>query len=127
MKIIFSVLISLLVSPLYSQDKNASFNRVADELIPIENEDDEADLESRYENLTLLLTNPVDLNKVSADDLRQFYFLSEKQIQQFLQYRDEQGELLSVYELQAIPGFDQNSINMLAPLVKVVAPEDMIS
>lgn len=108
-----------LVLPAYSQEKQADLNRVADELITLENDDDETDLESRYENLTLLLSNPVNLNKLSVDDLRQFYFLSEYQIQQFIKYRKEQGELLSVYELQSIPGFDENAIATLAPLVRI--------
>lgn len=112
---------------LYAQEKESNFNRVADELISSESDEEDADLESRYENLTLLLSDPIDLNKVSADDLRQFYFLTESQIQQFIKYRNEQGELLSVYELQAIPDFDQNAINILAPLVKVVANEDIIN
>lgn len=112
---------------LHAQNKESNLNRAADELISNDNDEDDADLEARYENLTLLLSNPLDLNKVSADDLRQFFFLSENQIQQFLKYRNEQGELLSIYELQAIPDFDQNAINVLAPLVKVVAQEDMIN
>ncbi|HEY0740824.1 MAG TPA: helix-hairpin-helix domain-containing protein [Chryseosolibacter sp.] len=116
-----------LVLPVYPQDKQADFNRVADELITLENDDDETDLESRYENLTLLLSNPVNLNKLSADDLRQFYFLSEYQIQQFIKYRREQGELLSVYELQSIPGFDPNAIATLAPLVRIEEQAERIN
>ena len=128
MKIIPLILLALtLAFVAVCQDKDPNFNRVADEIVPLDAEDDEADLESRYENLTLLISNPVDLNKVSADDLRQFYFLSENQIQQFMRYRNEQGELLAVYELQAIPGFDQNVISMLSPLVKVVAKEELIN
>jgi hypothetical protein len=127
MKRVLLVILSLQTCLLYSQDKESNFNRVADELISTESDDEESDLESRYENLTLFLSNPVDLNKASTDDLRQFYFLTEHQIQQFIKYRNEQGQLLSVYELQAIPDFDQNAISILAPLVKVTANEDLIN
>lgn len=105
-----------------SQDNAANFNKIADEVISNESEEDQTILESRYENLTQLLSNPVDLNSVSAEELRQFFFLNENQIQQFIKYRSEQGALVSVYELQAIPGFDQNAIAALAPLVKVIDP-----
>jgi hypothetical protein len=127
MKFILLLVINFAVVIAHSQDKDPNFNHVADELIPADTDDDEGDLESRYENLTLLLSNPVDLNKVSADDLRQFYFLSENQIVQLIQYRKQQGEFLSVYELQAIPDFDQNTITLLSPLVKVVANEELIN
>jgi hypothetical protein len=111
----------------FAQEPESNFNRVADELISSESDEDETTLESRYENLIQLLSNPVDLNKISAEDLRQFYFLSENQIQQFIKYRTEQGSLLSVYELQAIPGFDNQVVSTIAPLVKVVDPEGKIN
>jgi hypothetical protein len=121
------LIILLATYPVFSQDKESSFNRVADELISSESDEDETTLESRYENLTQLLSNPVDLNKISIEELRQFYFLNESQIQQFLKYRVEQGPFVSVYELQSVPDFDQNAINILAPLVKVVDAETRIN
>jgi hypothetical protein len=119
----------MLISSLtcFAQDRETNFNRIADELISSENEHDESNNEVRYENLTLLLSNPVDLNKIPEEGLRQFYFLSESQIQQFIKYRAEQGEFLSVYELQAIPGFDQNAISILSPLVKVIEKQDQLN
>ncbi|HEY0654063.1 MAG TPA: helix-hairpin-helix domain-containing protein [Chryseosolibacter sp.] len=110
-----------------AQDKETNFNRIADELVANESDEDEAVLESRYENLTLLLSNPLDLNKVTVEELRQLYFLSEHQIQQFVKYREEQGQLLSIYELQAVPDFDQHTINTLAPLVTVVDEGERIN
>jgi hypothetical protein len=122
MKTIFIILLSVIATSVCAQDGSTAnnFSRIADELIATDAEDENGDLESRYENLTLLLANPVDLNKVSEENLRQFYFLTESQIHQFLMYRKSQGTLLSVYELQAIPDFDQHTISYLAPLVKVV-------
>lgn len=117
------IILSFASLPVFGQDKDSNFDRIADELIASESDQDESTLETQYENLTQLLTNPVDLNKVGIEELRQFYFLNENQIQQFLKYRADQGIFLSVYELQAVPGFDQNVINALAPLVKVVDEE----
>ena len=48
------------------------------------------------------------------------YILNESQIQSFISYREEAGRILSVYELQAIPGFDKNSIQRLVNFVTVV-------
>ena len=50
--------------------------------------------------------NPIDLNKVSREQLSSVYILSEKQLNSFFSYRQKAGNLLSIYELQAIPDFD---------------------
>jgi hypothetical protein len=122
-----AIYLSFLTLCAQNNDEGNTFNRIADELIPVDTDDENGDLESRYENLTLLIAHPLDLNKVTEESLRQFYFLTEKQIQQFLFYRKSQGNLLSVYELQAIPEFDQNTISYLAPLVKVVDADKNIN
>ncbi len=127
MKYALIITLSLIALTGSAQDKQSDLIRVADDLVSIENEDDESELESRYENLTLLLQHPIDLNKVNADDLRQFYFLNESQIQTLLRYRNEHGSFVSVYELQAVEDLDQNTISLLAPLVKVVANESLIN
>src|SRR5688500_17908598 len=103
---VLCIILSFSTLSVFAQDKESSFNRIADELIASESDQDETTLEAQYENLTQLLSNPVDLNKIGVEHLRQFYFLNENQIQQFLKYRVEQGAFLSVYELQAVPGFD---------------------
>lgn len=75
--------------------------------------------EELYENIALLLSNPINLNKASDDELRFLNLLSESQVQGLIGYRNENGELLSIYELQAVPGFDLNVINKIIPFVKV--------
>lgn len=79
----------------------------------------DANYEDLYEQLLLLYSNPLDLNAATPDELRNTYVLSENQVQQFLLYRQKNGRLLSIYELQAVEGFDQNTINSLLPFVIV--------
>ncbi len=75
--------------------------------------------EDLYEQLLLLYSNPLDLNDATPDELRNTYILSEKQVQDFLSHRQKTGKLLSIYELQSIPSFDQNTIYALLPFVIV--------
>jgi len=84
-------------------------------------QDQELDLnyEELYENIYQIYLNPLDLNKVTKDELRSLYFLSEVQINNLFEYLAENGTLLSIYELQAIEGFDLSTLQMLAPLVVV--------
>ncbi len=61
----------------------------------------------------------INLNTNSVALLKSLHILSPMQIQQLLQYRRQLGDLLSIYELQAVPGFDALLISRLLPYVKV--------
>ncbi len=75
--------------------------------------------EDLYESLYQNYLNPIDLNKVSREQLASVYVLSEKQLNSFFSYRQKAGNLLSIYELQAIPDFDLGIIYKLIPFVAV--------
>jgi hypothetical protein len=88
-------------------------------LVPIPAEDsDDSDL---YESLLQLYANPLDLNAATHDELSATLILSESQLRAFFDYRGQLGPLLSLYELQAIPGFDLVTIGNLLPFVVVNA------
>ena len=78
--------------------------------------------ETQYENLTLQLAHPLDLNKCSAEELRTLYLLNETQVHALLKHRHDYGHFLSVYELQAVPGFDSLTIERILPFVKIPEP-----
>ena len=79
----------------------------------------DANYEDLYEQLLLLYANPLDLNEAGPEELRNTYILSEKQVQDFLSYRQRNGRLLSIYELQAVPSMDAQTIQLLLPFVQV--------
>ncbi len=74
--------------------------------------------EDLYENYLQLLSNPLDLNSVTDEQLRSLYILSPEQIAAFLNYRKETGTILSEYELQTI--FDETTFDKIIPFVTVV-------
>jgi len=82
-------------------------------------QDEDVSYEELYEALLLYYTDPLNLNKASREDLKSLYVLSEYQLNSFLSYRNKYGDLLSIYELQAIPEFDQSTIYKLLPFVTV--------
>ncbi|PWK26240.1 hypothetical protein LV89_02721 [Arcicella aurantiaca] len=75
--------------------------------------------EDLYESLYQNYLNPIDLNKVNREQLASVYVLSEKQLNSFFSYRLKAGNLLSIYELQAIPDFYLPTIYKLIPFVAV--------
>ncbi len=105
--------------------KEINLTEIADELYGFQ--DFDLNYEELYENLVQLLATPIDLNKANAEDLRFLKVLSEAQLNNLLIYRNENGAFLSVYELQAIPGFDLTSLYKLMPFVKISDPSSTVN
>ncbi|MBI1768964.1 MAG: hypothetical protein HYR67_11375 [Bacteroidetes bacterium] len=70
-----------------------------------------------YENYLQLISNPLDLNTVTDEQLRSLYILKQDQINLFLKYRNEAGPFLSIYELQSI--FDSDTFYKIISFVTV--------
>lgn len=114
------ILLLLTSKSLYSQEypqKDISLEVLADEIFGFQDLD--LNYQELYENMAQLLTSRINLNKASSEELRFLNLLTEQQVQSFIEYRTENGALLSVYELQSVPGFDLNIIHKIIPFVKV--------
>jgi hypothetical protein len=77
----------------------------------------EEDYDDKYESLLQVLLNPIHLNKTSPEALKSLYILTPAQINNFFEYRKIFGDFLSIYELQAIPEFDLETIYKLLPFI----------
>jgi hypothetical protein len=83
------------------------------------NEDQETEDDSFLQELNQFLRHPLNLNKADESDLKNMRFISAVQIQNFLSYRNALGQLLNIYELQAIPAWDIPTIQKIRPYVTV--------
>src|SRR5918993_185224 len=97
--------------------KEIDIAQLADDLYGLPDAD--IDYDEVYETLLQLLARPLDLNKATTEDFRFINLLSDSQIKQLIEYRNENGNFISVYELQAIPEFDLATLYKLAPFVTV--------
>ena len=104
--------------------KDIDLSRLADELFAFQDLD--LNYEDLYENMMQLLSNPINLNKAVAEELRFLNILSELQIENLLRYRNENGNLLTIYELQAVPEFDLQTLYKLVPFVKISDPASVL-
>lgn len=87
----------------------------------LQNTDSEGvfDFNALFEQLEDFRANPIDLNEADETTLQELLLLSDAQILDFLSYRQQLGELISLYELQAIPSFDLATIRRILPYVTV--------
>lgn len=83
------------------------------------NDDAEPTDDSWLQEQEYLLKNKLDLNKATETELAALNLLSAVQIAQFLTYRNLLGKLISIYEIQAIPGWDLITIQKIRPYVTV--------
>ncbi len=112
--------VTLIVTNSEAQDysrKDVNLEKLVDEIFPLQDLD--LNYEELYENLVQILSNPIDLNRASDEQLRSLFILKEAQVESFLAYRDQNGPLLSIYELQSIPGLDPITLSRLTPFVTV--------
>lgn len=98
-------------------NKNVDLEMLADQLFGFQDLD--LNYQELYENIAQILSNRINLNKATVEELRFLNLLSEYQVQNLIQYRQENGDLLSVYELQAVPGFDLTIIHKIIPFVTI--------
>ncbi len=79
------------------------------------------EMPDQYLMETLVIKN---LNKASKADLERIPWLTPQQIHNLLDYIHHLGPLVSVYELQAVPGWDLATIRVTESLVKVPESSD---
>lgn len=74
------------------------------------------------EDLEELARKPVRINMAKEDDLDAIPFLTPNQRKALLDYLTAYGEVLSIYELHSIPGFDSLLIMKIAPFINISPP-----
>lgn len=113
--ILFTFLIIHLSSNAFSQEIPVTTEQ------QLENQTDadqgETEDDTYLQELELFKKNPINLNIADADELKQLRIITDLQIANLISYRNLFGKLISMYELQAVPAWDINTIRKLLPFV----------
>ncbi len=96
---------------------SVDLNRFLQDLFPVQT--DGIDYQAVFDALAQLYANPLDLNTATRDEISATYILDERQLNSLLTYRAQNGNFLSLYELQAVPELDLVTIRRLLPFVTV--------
>ncbi len=122
---LFSVVFELLnSSSVIAQDtvlKKTDDSQIQQQLenIAENTENEDADYTILTEVLVYSSENPINLNKTNIEELRALQLLNDIQINSLLSHIENNGKLITIYELQGISGFDLQSIRKILPYVKV--------
>jgi hypothetical protein len=85
------------------------------------------DYNTVFEQLSFYKDNPININDATEEQLKDIFILNEVQITNFIIYRRELGNFLSLQELQAIPAWDLVTINQVLPFLKCSKDEVSIA
>ncbi len=100
--------------------RSPDLDRLTQELFA-EIQSDQVPYEDLYETLLQYYQTPINLNTATREELRALLLLNENQITTLLRHREANGDLLSVYELQSIEGYDLRTISRILPFVSVLS------
>jgi len=96
----------------------SDFEEMLDQLT--ENDEDETyNWENEIEELYDRFQEPINLNGVTKEQLEQFPFLTDLQIENILAYLYINGQMKTIYELQLVEEMDRRTIQYLLPFVRV--------
>jgi hypothetical protein len=122
MKQLFFLILCLTVFTLTAQvpDSSDVLDTDSETQFLIENLVEDADLQefdfdTEFERLETYRKNPMDINKCSREELIAFGLLSEIQVQAFLNYRRNYGQIYSFFELLNVPTFDEQTVRRIVP------------
>lgn len=82
----------------------------------------ETEDDSYLTELDAFRKNPININTAEADELKQLRLLTDLQIDNLILYRKHFGNLINLYELQAIPTWDISTIRKLLPFITIATP-----
>jgi len=105
--------------PAIGEDDEAQQQLIEDVLANSEDDTDEFSFNGAFDLLEEYRRRPLNLNKATEQELLEMLLLNPIQVGQLLDYRERMGSLMSIYELQVIPGMDLESVRRLAPYVRV--------
>lgn len=120
MKMIVAGMLLLSCLPLHAQEnENGSAIYQAQLEQEAAQSESETEDDAYWQYLEHRRKHRLNLSKADKEALRELNLLTDLQIDNLLKYLGLFGKLLSVYELQAVPGWDAGTIRQLLPFITV--------
>jgi len=83
-------------------------------------EDSDIDLTTFFDDLYFFFEHPINLNETNYEELKRLHLFSDIQIQAIINYLSLHGDMITIYELNAVETVDKEVIDMALPFVTVV-------
>ena len=84
---------------------------------------EETDNSDLYNDIEQLIDNPIDINSATISDLQLIPGMDLSSAQLIINHRKKYGQFFSVYELNAVPGLDNDFVKKIIPFITVSTKE----
>ena len=118
--ILFPFIIFMLPIISYGQETPPATEQQLENLTDADQSETEDD--SYLQLMEAFLKNPINLNTADENDLKELKILTDLQITNFISYRKLLGKIVNIYELQAVPSWDIQTIKRIIPFVTLAEP-----
>jgi hypothetical protein len=122
-RIKFYIIFGILYSSqwVYSQEESIEKNGIIEQRIEyIGGENEDVDYSTLFDNLYCFYDHPINLNNTKeVESLLELGLISEFQLLSLKRHIVANNKLMTIYELQAVQGFNMESIRNILPFVKV--------
>lgn len=115
--ILFACFVSASVTAQVVEEENTTREQQLENLA--DNEESETEDDSYLQSLLNFRRNKLNLNTADISELRELKLLTDLQIQNLFRYKQLLGNLINIYELQAIPTWDLETILKVLPYIRV--------
>ncbi|MGZ3853782.1 MAG: ComEA family DNA-binding protein [Flavisolibacter sp.] len=88
-----------------------------------ESNDEEPKDDHLLQQLEYYRKHPINLNTATVEELQSLRLLNDLQVNNLIRYRSLLGNLISIFELQSIPGWSLVTINRVLPYIAVSNPQ----
>ncbi len=111
-----------------AQEFNATQQKYLEDMAEsmAENAEESIDLSSLLENLSSYLDHPLHINSATLEELSDLQILTDFQMAMIIEYRQNNGSILTLNELLYLPGFRQQDVEMLEAFVICYKPGERI-
>ena len=117
-KIIYLIILVLFVAGTVQAQDPAVQQTLEDIMESLGSEPDEnVDFQEILDDLTYLGQHPLAINSATKEEMRRLHILSEFLIDNLIEYRTKTGQILSIYEMAVIEGFNPDLLQKLEPFV----------
>ena len=113
------VFVSMLLMTPVLEAQNTTVSLWEENLEQLSMDGEERNWENELEELSRHLQEPININSATKQQLEQFPFLTDIQIENILAYIYIHGQMQTVYELQLVEEMDKYTIELLLPFVCV--------
>ena len=122
------IMLTLLTSPisrLKAQEPDAVNQQFIEDMIEnlAASTDEELDYTSLFNDLSFYAAHPLNLNAASSEDLEKLHILNDFQIKSLQKYIKDNGQLLTLFELQYVYGFTDELVQQLLPFITLETEE----